>query len=99
MADLEDVDIAQIIQMDPAEIIRNVKAFADVVEKFRRGMVVATLFNGREDATFRETLDGIAQDDFLRDLEHFGGALASAARARRTKNEARRTGGAYSGLA
>lgn len=79
-----------------SELAEAARLLAAVVEKFRRGMTVAILYGGQRDETFEEGIEAINDDDFLRDLEHFGGALASAARVQRTKAEARRVGESYS---
>lgn len=96
MAELEGWEVSRLVEMPPGQIMANLREFAEAVEKFRRGMVVGQLFNGQRDETFKEGIEAIRDDGFLRDLENFGGSLAMAVRAQRSKNEVRRTGGSYS---
>lgn len=79
-----------------AEVSETIRKLAALLEKFRRGQVVAGMFGGREDASFGDSIRAIDDDGFLRDLEHFGDALMKAARAQRSKAEVRRMGGGYS---
>ncbi|HXO86072.1 MAG TPA: hypothetical protein VN803_11170 [Gemmatimonadales bacterium] len=77
------------------ELTDAARQLADAVEVFRRNMVVATLFGGRGDASFKDGIRAIKDDAFLRDLEHFGDTLRDAARAQRSRIEVQRTGGSY----
>lgn len=95
MAELEGWEVSRLIDMSPAQIVADLKAYADAVERFRRGVVLASLFDGQLDRAFKEGVEAIQDDGFLRDLEHFGAALSSAARSQRTKVEARRVGRTY----
>lgn len=77
------------------ELSAAVQQAMDRLEKLKRGIIVAGLFSGKETPAFKDGMAAIEDDEFLRDLEHFGGALASAATRQRARITVQRMGDGY----
>lgn len=93
---MNEQEIYKAVEAGPDGMVEVITRMATTLEAFRRSMVVASLYGGRDNPAFAEGIKEIKDAEFLRDLEHFGAALADRARAQRTKAEARRMAGGYS---
>lgn len=93
---MNEQELQKVFEAGPDGVIEVIAKMAATMEAFRRSMVVASLYGGRDNPSFAEGIKVIKDAEFLRDLEHFGAALADRARAQRTKAEARRMADGYS---
>lgn len=99
--ELDTWEVARLAAMPAGDVAKSIQKLAEVVEGFRRQMLVGDLYNEfvqGDDATRAEVLaDRVAgmSDDFLARLATFGTLLSQAARTERSKAEVRRTGSTY----